>query len=399
MNFSIYYIVATGALFLFTLLNAGCSDSPQTQAGEQTQAEELGANSLLFPDLDITKIDRIVISNKPGTVAISRRGLIWYVDAPIDYPAFQSKVHWFLTDLEEAQRGQKVDALQADFSRLMLSDPSLDSEMADASTVKVTLSSSSTGYRSAFILGKFDFPDDQQAVAVVGERATARRYFRLMNEENAVFLSPSSLMRAVPMARRWIHKGIVPIKAFKRISGHSEQGGEWALYRDSRFGKLIGEGALEQYKLDTDFLKNLSLFFEGGYISDLVPRGSETALLHTDHKRTFRVEDFNGTIHEFEIGKETNLSKAHDPAKSLTDGILTLSGRLEDEKAVYFAVAIRVQAPESLQIPETQLEAFRNGARRVFLVEGQSMQLIMNLFELAENPPVTQQIKNENENK
>lgn len=393
MKSSVYYIVAIAALFFFALLNAGCSDSPQNLAGEQAQNEELGANSLLFPDLDITKIDRIVISDKHETVTISRRGLVWYVDAPADYPAYQSQVHWLLTDLEEAQRGQKVKVLQADYSRLMLSDPSLDSAAADASTVKVELSSSSSGYKNTFILGKFDFPDDQQVVSVIGERATARRYFRLMNEHDAVFLSPSSLMRAVPMTRRWVHKGIVPIKAFKRISGHSKQGGDWAVYRDSRFGKLSGEGALKQYKRDADFLKNLSLFFENGYISDVVPRSAETELMQTDHQRTFSVEDFDGTIHDFEIGQQTSIPQAHDPAKLLTDGVLTLTGKPENEQDTYFAVAVRVQVPESLQTPETQIETFRNGERRVFLIESESMQLMMNLFEQAENPPVKQRIE------
>ncbi|MCM2679642.1 DUF4340 domain-containing protein [Echinimonas agarilytica] len=377
MKISIYHVTVIATILIVVALLFGLGYSEDSNPPVQEY------DGLLFPDLDVNDIDKIVLSNIHETVFLNRDGVIWNVGDPVDYPAFQSKVQWFLADLEEAQRGQEVEVADDDLSRLMLADP-LSDENQNTSAVKVEISSLSGGYKQSFILGKFDFPDNKPLISIVGERASARRYVRILGEEERVFLTSSSLMRAVPMTRKWINKGVVPIQAFKRISGYSDKGDEWALYRNSRFGKVMGEGSLKEFKADSEFLKNLSMFFEGGYISDVLPSHSLTEVMRTSNHRRFRVEDFDGTIHDFEIGNKTSLSKEHDPANALTDAVLTLTSKPIADNADYLAVTIRIHVPDSIQISDTQMGPFKGGAQRGFLIDEKSLLLILNLFNISE---------------
>lgn len=336
----------------------------------------------LFDGLSINAIDRMVISDRKGRVVLCKKGAEWTVGESVIFPVHMPMLIQFLVQLEQARLGQRMSVSEKDYAYLSLLDPLADNLPEEVNPIKVELFSGSANQTNRFILGAFDIPDDEKSVMFTGEKGSARRFVRLMNGRDAVYLSSDPLYYAVPSSNMWIIRKFFPTNGVKEIKGTSGGNEKWSIRRKSAFGKLELSGLPEGYTLTPAQVAVFNNLFGSGSFAGIVPQGREAEFMQEEKRRELEVVSFDGRIHKAEIGRLIEPVDYRDPAEKLQEGIISFAPVETGEKKEAYVVRIRAAAPT---VNEADLALIKLFEDRAIIIEGRDVSPLLELFETAEN--------------
>lgn len=278
-------LMRTSFYFIFTAITIILLSSCDNKSAGITHKPDF-----LLPQLQNQPVHAIELSSDEGKTTVFKKGDEWIVNEPFNFPANFNVINNFLRTILDSEIGKPVKVSHNDLSKLNVHDEggiSAVIRFGDQQSVKL-------------IFGNLSTPKNTGDALMMGVGEIARRYIRVIGDEDNVYLVPLPLVDLSSKPSLWTEKTFVRIPSFKRMIFAKNDKVIHEFRRENLFSSLINVSDVKSINSTTvncfeDFLKS-------GQILGIGDEEFPMTQTYPSAYSSLLVEDFLGTQYTFHFG-------------------------------------------------------------------------------------------------
>ncbi|MEO0796858.1 MAG: DUF4340 domain-containing protein [Verrucomicrobiota bacterium] len=285
----------------------------------QFVSEEVSHNEkLVFPGLPVSELNKLVVSNRFGTLTFLKQGNNWVILEKDNYLADAARLHDIFSLLAELQSVQKTEVDESQWERLGVEDP-----MANGGTGKgcrVDLFGAN-GYHASLIVGTLQASDSEASI-MFGDEFDGRSFVRIADSDE-VRLVGSSLAFFNTIPSHWIMNILSNPYAYRRITYVIDGEPVWVLNRSSReepYTIVDGQSGRKNQLLN--LTQTVDYAFASMFIKDVLPGSFERENGGVTGEHYFELEALDGFTQRIYLGGKTEMSEQERLSEEGATGVL-----------------------------------------------------------------------------
>ncbi|MBU2986636.1 DUF4340 domain-containing protein [Saccharophagus degradans] len=253
----------------------------------------------LVPQLQSEQVLGFELFSAEGYSKLALKDGRWWVAEPIDFIADASVVEAFLKSLTDAKIGKKLHVAPSDYHLL-----GVDKAGGIRADIQLT-----NGESVTLVFGNLDMPRDSSDSAMLGVAAVARRFIRVIDDTDDVYLAPISLIDLSSYPSLWTNTAFMRSPSFKRLQLRSNEAEPLDVYRSHRFGPLfkVNETGKEK-EFDPNRFSCFESFLKSGHCLQVSKADEKIERYHQNKELTVTIEDFTGLVFRYRFARPVDPS-------------------------------------------------------------------------------------------
>lgn len=276
--------------------------------GSVSEVASSTSKKKVFSDFPINEVAKIVITEKEGSLTLSKGKTSWEVSERAGYPANAEPVIGLLRKLWDLNIVQPITIGRAQYGRLKLITPAEAATPEEAATI-LTFHNAEGKEIASLWLGKvFERSEGRPDPFGGGMAKTdAGRYVK-KGDSSSVYLVGETFSDVKIEAPEWIDKTFFRVEKVKSIEIVSEaKGDDWKLERADENGDFTLAGASDKEKLDQAKVSSMKSAFSNPQIEDVFT--GEAAKEAKVGQTNFKITTFDDFSYEIAVGAKNDLNE------------------------------------------------------------------------------------------
>lgn len=150
------------------------------------------------------------------------------------------------------------------------------------------------------VFGRIDIPRNSDQNTIAGVAMIARRYIRIIDKTDSVYLASISLIDLSSSPSLWANDNFIRIPSFKRVIIKDNDKEIYDISRDYMYGPLLYNNKNE--KLAANTFSCFEDFLKGGQFMGLAQHNEALSPGDTHHRYHLYIYDFLGLEYAFQFG-------------------------------------------------------------------------------------------------
>ncbi len=276
--------------------------------GSVSEVASSTSKKKVFSDFPINEVAKIVITEKEGSLTLSKGKSSWEVSERAGYPANAEPVIGLLRKLWDLNIVQPITIGRAQYGRLKLIAPAEAGTPEEAATI-LSFQNGEGKEIASLWLGKVFARSEGRPDPFGGGMAKtdAGRYVK-KGDSSSVYLVGETFSDVKIEAPEWIDKTFFRVEKIKSIEIVSEaKADDWKLERADENGDFTLAGATETEKLDQAKVSSMKSAFSNPQVEDVFT--GDAAKEAKVGQTTFKIATFDGFAYEIAVGGKNDLNE------------------------------------------------------------------------------------------